>query len=143
MKRLTKKVVIGTLAVIAVVGFMVLFVDVIPPKAMTISAIGETFFRIGLYAQQSNDIPLSLSVLPRRVGYANQTVDAWRRPLKYEVTPDGVITLSSLGRDGKPSGEGDDEDIAKSYHARRPDGTLWATSEMWIVEAKIRKEEVH
>jgi hypothetical protein len=124
----------------AIIGVLALCVDVIPARAMTVTAMTETFVRISLYAQQNNDIPPSLDVLPRRSGYANQTTDGWRRPLKYETTPDGIIRLTSLGKDGVPGGTGDDTDVSRAYYARCPDGSLWVTSEMWIVEAEVRGE---
>jgi general secretion pathway protein G len=37
-------------------------------------------------------------------------LDAWGHPLSYDVTPEG-FTLKSLGKDGKPGGEGMDADI--------------------------------
>jgi hypothetical protein len=135
-----RKIIVAGLVLAAVFGLLALFVDVIPPKAETITAMGETFVRIGLYAKQSNSISPSLAVLPKRNGYANQTTDAWGRELKYEVTPDGVISLTSLGKDGKPGGQGDDADIRRAYFGKRSDGALWATSEMWIVEAEIREK---
>ena len=133
-----KKIIIAVVAAAAIIGVLALFVDVIPAKDMTVSAMVETFVRISLYARQNNAIPPSLAVLPTRTGYANRTTDGWRRPLKYEITPDGIVSLKSLGKDGRPAGTGDDADISRAYHARRSDGTLWATSEMWIVEAEIR-----
>jgi hypothetical protein len=136
---MTKKIIIVAVVMAAVIGLLALLVDVIPPKAATMSAMTETFVRISLYARQSNSIPPSLSVLPKRTGYANQTVDAWKRPLHYEVTPDGIITLTSLGKDGQPGGEADDADITRRYYTKRPDSSLWATSDMWIVEAEIRE----
>ena len=136
-----KKIIIAVVVVTAVIGLMTLFVDVIPPKAATVSAMTETFVRIALYAKQSNSIPQSLAVLPKRAGYANQTTDAWKRPLRYEIATNGIIKLTSLGKDGMPGGTGDDADISKAYHALRPDGTLWATSEMWIVDAEISEEK--
>jgi hypothetical protein len=136
-----RKVIIGVVVVAALVGLMALFVDVIPPKAETVSAMTETFVRIALYTKQSNSIPQSLAVLPKREGYANQTTDAWKRPLRYEITADGIIRLTSLGKDGQPGGEGDNSDITRAYYARRPDGSLWATSDMWIVEAEIRDKD--
>jgi hypothetical protein len=135
-----KKIMIAAVTVAAVIGLLALFVDVIPPKAETVSAMTETFVRIGLYAKQDLSIPPSLAVLPKRKGYANQTTDAWGRELTFGVTPDGIISLTSLGKDGKTGGQGDDADIRRAYFWRHPDGSLWATSEMWIVEAEIRQK---
>ena len=124
----------------AIIGVLALCVDVIPARAMTVSAMTETFARISLYAQQNNDIPPSLDILPKRSGYANQITDGWGRPLKYEFTPDGIIRLTSLGKDGVLGGTEDDTDVSMAYYTRCPDGSLWVTSEMWMVEAKVRGE---
>lgn len=118
-------VTVGCLAVAA------LLTDFASPKDLTRSAMRETFVRIDMYARQRKAIPLSLDVLPVRQGHANATTDAWGRPLCYEVRSDGVISLTSLGWDGKP-------DIVMSYRSRRPDGSLWVGTDHWIVTAEIR-----
>lgn len=39
--------------------------------------------------------------------------DPWGRPYSYEVKPDASgVTIRSLGRDGKPDGTGEDQDIS-------------------------------
>ncbi len=129
------------LALVAACGWwFVRYWDVIPPYDMTMSAIGETLVRIDLYAESNKSIPSSLDVLPKRKGYANQTTDAWGRPLLYKVAADGDISLTSFGADGKPGGEGPDADISQSYRCRRPDGSLWVGSPTWISEAEIRPQ---
>jgi hypothetical protein len=105
---------------------------------MTKGAITGTFVRINFYAQTNKVIPPSLDVLPKRKGYADRTTDGWGRPLQYQVAAEGIITLTSLGRDGKPGGSGEDSDIAMSYFTKKPDGNLWVGSDMWIVEARAR-----
>ncbi len=113
-------------------------IDVIAPVELTESAMLETFARINNYTQTNQAIPLTLQVLPRREGYDNRTTDGWGRPLHYRVGEDGIITLTSFGADGKAGGRGEDADIFKSYHSKRPDGSLWAGAGMWIVEAKVK-----
>jgi hypothetical protein len=110
----------------------------ISPVDETQTAIIETFARIAIYAETNKAVAPSLAVLPKRDGYANQTTDGWKRPLQYRVTEDGIITLTSLGADGKPGGNGENADISKSYSAKRPDGGFWVGSPMWIVEAEVR-----
>jgi hypothetical protein len=113
------------------------FVTVITPVEMTDSAITETFVRIDLYAKEHGTTPPSLDVLPERKGYMNRITDGWGRPLLYEVSDDGRLTLTSYGKDGKPGGSGEDADISRSYYSRRPDGSLWVGSDLWIVEAEV------
>jgi hypothetical protein len=107
----------------------------------TKTAMGETFARITIYAETNKSVPQSLDILPRRAGYANKTTDGWNRPLQYDLSKDGIITLRSFGADGKPGGEGENEDISLSYHSKRPDGSLWVGSPMWIVEAEIHPQQ--
>jgi hypothetical protein len=104
---------------------------------MTRTSITETFVRIDLYAKQKGQLPPTLAVLPEREGYANRITDGWGRPLQYHLDRDGIITLTNLGRDGKPGGAGADADIAESYYSSRKDGTLWVGAELWIAEARI------
>lgn len=109
----------------------------ITPVEETQGAIIETFVRISIYAKTNKAIGVSLDVLPKRDGYANQTIDGWKRPLHYRMTEDGIITLTSFGADGKLGGNGKNADISKSYRSKRPDGSLWVGAPMWIVEAEV------
>jgi hypothetical protein len=78
------------------------FVSVIPPQDITNSAITETTVRIHMYMTANGSYPKDLSVLPFRDGYSNRTKDGWGQILDYEVDDEGIISLKSLGRDGKP-----------------------------------------
>jgi len=112
--------------------------DTITPVDITSTAITESFARVQIYAQTNGAVPPSLDVLPKRKGYINRITDGWHRPLLYRVAPDGVITIMSFGRDGKPGGTGEDADISVSYRSKRPDGSLLVGADLWIVEAQVR-----
>ena len=112
--------------------------DKITPVEMTRTAMTETLVRINIYAETNKAIAPSLDVLAKRDGYVNRTTDGWNRPLQYRVAQDGIITLTSLGADGKPGGDGEDADISVSYRSKRPDGSLWVGSPMWLVEAEVK-----
>jgi len=99
-------------------------VPIIPPGDMTVTAIGETRVRIHLYMLAKKEVPSDLAALPKRDGFANLSTDGWGRPLIYSADREGVITLTSLGRDGKSGGTGDDADITKMYRTRNKDGSL-------------------
>jgi len=113
-------------------------VHFITPVESTVSAITANFVRIGLFAEKHKKMPVSLEELPNREGYDERITDGWNRPLKYVIDSNGIVTITSFGRDGKPGGVGEDADISKSYRSRRPDGSLWAASPMWIVEAEVK-----
>lgn len=130
--------IILALCLVLVLAWVALcFVDRATPVDMTRTAMTETFIRICLYAETNKALPPSLDALPKRDGYANRTTDGWKRPLQYRVDKNGVITLRSFGADGKPGGAGDDADLSQSYRSKRPDGSLWVGSPMWIVEAEV------
>lgn len=78
-------------------------------------------------------------MLPRRDGYANRTTDGWGHPLQYRVAADGILTITSLGKDGNPGGGGENADVFESYFTKKPDGSLWVGTDMWVVEAQTRR----
>lgn len=112
--------------------------DKITPVEMTRTAMTETLARINIYAETNKAVAPSLDVLAKRDGYLNRTTDGWNRPVQYRVAQDGIITLTSLGADGKPGGDGENADISVSYRSKRPDGSLWVGSPMWLVEAEVK-----
>lgn len=117
------------------------FVTTIPPSAMTHTAITETQVRIHIYMLEHREYPPNLAVLPKRDGYMNRTTDGWGHPLLYAVDDDGIISLSSLGCDGKPGGTGDDQDVTRRYRTRNDDGTLNIDDELWTVRSEIKDSQ--
>jgi hypothetical protein len=112
-------------------------IDTIPPDSMTATSMGETHVRIHMYMTVNRDYPIDLTVLPMRDGYTNRTTDGWGRPLIYSVDDQGIISLTSLGRDGTAGGDSDDADIVKRYRTRNENGSLNIDDEMWIVDSEI------
>jgi len=100
----------------------------------THGVMSALLYSIHQYAVAEGKLPASLEDL-RAVG-EGRFKDAWGHSLHYEVTADGVMTLMSLGRDGKPGGTGDDSDIVLTYLSRRKDGSFWPTEEGWMFEAR-------
>ncbi len=90
-------------------------IDATPQSAITPSAMTETYVRVGLYYQQNKKLPANLDVLPVRENYANSTVDAWGRQLRYTVDSETRFSLSSLGKDGVSGGAGDDSHLVQEY----------------------------
>lgn len=119
---------------IPLLGALTLLLEHSPPSQVTSNSIVETFVRIELYAKQHGSLPHSLDALPRREGYANETRDGWDRRLLYDINSDGTITLASLGKDGRPGGDGDNADLIATCRAYRPDGSLWIGAGDWDQE---------
>ena len=113
--RLRRSILIFALAGLSVVAIFLVFVGVIPKRAITRSAITETSVRIQIYYQRNKRLPADLSVLPIRENYSNRTTDAWDRPLRYTIDSDNSFTLSSFGKDGVAGGTGDNTDLTVKY----------------------------
>jgi len=127
------------MVILAIATLFISCVDRITPVELTHTSIMATFVRMDIYAKTNRAIPLSLNILPQREGYDDSTTDGWGRPLIYSLTKEGLLTLTSMGKDGKPGGAGEDADISVSFHARKPDGSIWVGSdENWIVDAEVR-----
>jgi hypothetical protein len=107
--------------VVVTVGGCASLVNVISPAENTVSAMGESSFRIGIYLRQNGRLPDSLDILPVRPGYTNATTDGWGRPLRFQLDGDR-FTITSLGRDGIVGGTGDDTDLVRKY--RIVDGAI-------------------
>jgi len=127
------------IVLLALVMINVLFVSVIPPHAMTNSSISESFVRIILYIRKHNKFPESLSVLPKRDGYGNSITDGWGNTLIFKIEEDKIITLSSLGKDGRKGGTEDNQDVEISYIFKDENGE-WDIDELnWFSDNKIEK----
>jgi len=112
-------------------------VPVISPIESTQSAIVETTVRTHTYMLAHRTYPTDLKSLPLREGFANQITDGWGRDLIYSVDDQGVISLTSLGRDGRTGGSNEDADITRRYRTRNEDGSLNIDDELWLVESEI------
>ena len=121
------------LPVLALTPACASLVDRIPPGDMTNSSMVETQVRMQMYMKEHGETPPNLAALPTRKGYVNSTTDGWGRELQYTVDQEGVITLTSLGADGKPGGGGLNKDIVQRYRTRNPDGSSCINDEYWIV----------
>ena len=138
---MTSKAFLLLLVVVCAVGLASCsLVTTIGPHDMSLTAITETHVRMHLYLLEHRECPESLSQLPKRDGYMNRTTDGWDRPLIYSVDDGGVITLSSLGRDGVVGGTGDDRDITRRFRTRNEDGTLNIDDELWTVTSEIHDQ---
>jgi len=94
----------------------------IPPRVLTATRMWVVKRRILQYAHSHNQLPRSLSELPIMQGYDNDVEDEWGRMITYEVSPSGLVTLTSLGRDGKRGGTGKDADMVATFPSRAGQG---------------------
>jgi hypothetical protein len=113
-----KRFLIGALLLLAAV-YAVTFslIDVISPREMTITRLHVLSSRITIHFRQTGALPRALDDLPAVPHRDSSTVDGWDHPILYSVDGD-EITLSSLGRDGKVGGGGDDADRSYTFNVR-------------------------
>ena len=78
--------------------------------------------RIQRFAIEHNHLPSSLRETAEIPGYDNSIKDAWGFPIIYSVDTNGVVTLTSLGKDNKPGGNGDNADMVGVFPSRQPNG---------------------
>jgi len=83
----------------------------IPPRSLTATRMHVVKRRILQYAHAQNELPRSVSQLPRMAGYDNSVQDSWNRDFVYEIDSTGNVTLKSYGKDGVGGGDDDNADI--------------------------------
>lgn len=132
MKR---SILIGIVFVGILVVVMLCLVDVIPPRALTLTRMLGAQVRILEYARTHGQLPSDLSVVPLREGYEDRIMDAWGRKLIYEVDASGTVTLKSLGKDGVVGGAGDDTDIVRKFMSHRADGSWSEAADGWSYQS--------
>jgi general secretion pathway protein G len=107
------------------------------PRRITVKTMRFTLDRIKDYMSEHGQVPGALSELPEIKGRYGKAIDGWGHDLQYSVDGKGAITLTSLGADGKPGGEGDDSDVVLHYRARTPDGKLDTDGDYSINNANV------
>ena len=124
-------IVIAVIAV-SVLAFLVLDDLVgLEPRGLTVTRICLIKGRIFQYARSHNQLPHSLSDLPLTPGYDNSICDGWGRAIAYEVSPSGLVTLTSRGRDGKVGGSDKDADMVATFPTRDAQGRWSYTTIQW------------
>ena len=111
-----------------------LYMERVPSAQMTALHIITCKQRIQEYAMEHNALPSSLNETKEIKGEYNSIKDAWGHPIIYSVDKDGIVTLTSLGKDNKPGGTGDNADIVGVYPSRQPNGRWSEMLDKWIKE---------
>lgn len=66
------------------------------------------------YHAAQGEVPLSLAALSRATSRI-PLQDAWGNAIVYQTFLDGNVTITSLGRDGKPGGKDENTDVVISF----------------------------
>ena len=112
------------------------FITRIPPRSSTHGTISVMKQRILRYARLHNSLPNSPNDLPQIPEKESGVQDAWGRDILMSFA-DGKATLTSLGRDGKPGGTGEDADMSGVFPLKDENGA-WAEEYVdWIQEPRL------
>ena len=108
----SKHILFGTISIVLLILIaMALCAGTVPPRALTKVYISVIERRVIRYVQQNGRLPERLADLRKLKRAENEDDgdyrDAWGQDIIYESTPEGLVTLRSLGPDRKPGG-GDD-----------------------------------
>src|SRR5260370_849109 len=117
----TRRFSIVKLLYLGIVAALTTSCAVVTPRDETFGAMLATFQRIGRYARDHGQLPASLAELPKPERHEQREFDPWGRVLHYEVDRNGIVSLTSFGRDGKPGGRLWNADFTMRYYSRRPD----------------------
>jgi hypothetical protein len=90
----------------------------------TRTSMGACAYRASLFYRRTHALPGSLSQLPPRRGYRDILTDDWGHALIYRKDGEATFTLTSLGADGRPGGEGEDADLEETYFVDPISGQL-------------------
>lgn len=122
------------LAPFAVIGvllvFSFLFVDTIPPAAMTNKCMDQITAWIMDYARAHDRLPRTLHELPEVEGEPARAKDGWGREIIYVLNNDGTVALTSYGKDGAKGGTNSNADMTGVFSPKNKDGE-WEGN--WVV----------
>lgn len=103
--------------------YLVSLMDVIPPASMTYSTLLVTHHRIESFWNRHGKVPAEPTELPDEPHRDCSLTDGWGRELLWESDGTSRVKVSSLGRDGKPGGTGEDADLEIEFEGRQPEQT--------------------
>lgn len=83
-------------------GVLMLFVDRIPKRDLTLRTINNTSKVVGRFYREHKRLPVTLN----EVETNGVPKDDWGNPIIYTQTSSNSYTLGSYGKTGKPGGDG-------------------------------------
>jgi hypothetical protein len=114
------------IAVVCTPMLLLAFLDALPARNGSSHFLTTTEFSllnckegIQRYAIQHNALPTC------------EMKDCWGNPIRCRVDSNGMVTLTSFGKDNKPGGTGSDADYVGVYPSRQSDGKWSAESVPW------------
>jgi hypothetical protein len=112
--RLTMIVII---AVVCTPMLLTAFLDVVPTRNASSHFLTTTEISLVDCKREIQRYAIKHNALP-----SCGIKDSWGHLIRYGVDSNGMVTLSSYGKDNKPGGTGDDADMVGVYPSRQPNG---------------------
>jgi hypothetical protein len=103
----------------------------IPAGDLTVTRMHAMKRRVIRFAKAHGHLPATVDELPEIQGFDDSVYDGWWR--KITMTVDGSrVTFTSLGRDNRPGGTGENADVIGTFDARREDGSWQDEFVEWV-----------
>lgn len=108
-------------AIASVALAMILLVEPIPPRSVTIGNMQVMKRRLIIFAAFHNKLPATVDELPPLAGFVSDNVDGWGRKIIMIIDGD-LVKLISRGRDGLIGGNGEDQDVQGEFLIKKSNG---------------------
>jgi hypothetical protein len=131
-RRDRKTLLIAGAALLAMLALAMLLVDVVPAGAKTLGSFYRLREAVILHALKHNALPDDFAQLDFVKREPDRLKDEWGRQIEIEITPEHVVTLRSLGSDGKPGGIGAAADIVGAFRLVEDNGKWGDPSGEWL-----------
>ena len=134
MTRNKKTALFGIVTAVVLIAILNSFVDRIPPQAFTNSTMHMAKRRILRYAAKHNDLPKSLSQTEAISGYHSSLRDGWGRGIDYTFSSNGIVTLTSLGKDKRVGGTKESADMIGVFQTKKANGKWEDEYVEWTID---------
>jgi len=134
MTRNKKTALIGLLTAVVLIAVLNSFVDRIPPRSLTYNSMHMAKRRILRYVAKHNELPNKLTQTEEIPGYHNSFKDGWGRDIDYTVLSNGIVTLTSLGKDKRVGGSNESADMIGTFQTKKANGKWEDESAEWTID---------
>ncbi len=113
--------------------------ETISPEDLTATSVIVVRNAINNFIADNGRAPSNMVEIARYRPVDTVWNDGWGRPLLYQVNSLGVASLTSLGKDGRPGGAGQDADMVWTFALKDSSGdwigTNWQRGSLeWLSE---------
>ena len=114
------------LAVVCTPPLLMVFLDVLATRNGRTHFLTTTEFSLNDCKRDIQRYAIKHNALP-----TYEIKDCWGNPIRRSVDSNGMVTLTSYGKDNKPGGTESDKDYVGVYQSRQSDGKWSDESVQW------------